>query len=601
MPPSSSSLLPPALLHEIRAKAQSARAQGLVPAISYCRVSGIEQVKGMSLGSQEQTNQHTAEQLGAHIVHTIREQYSGAFYSSREGIQQALELIEGGVCSMLCVAFVDRSGRDVDVIRDIHRRVCQAGAQFATPRGVVGPEADAVAMLTMEALFAEWERSKIKDRTDMGKRKKAEAGICPTRIWAPMGFAIVRKSDVQLGIYPEHFEGRYVAAHPEALATVRTIFDMVLAGFALRAIVRHLIATGAQTVRGGQWHQSAISNLLHNPIYCGKPVWGSSKHSKDERRLLRGQSMRFHVSVPVESRIPLLPPLSPDGSEWEPLVTEAQWHQVQALLAHNKANSAGNPERVRLLSGLMRCPRCGDKLRGKNARENSPNYACGTKGCYFHLSAKVAHERLFQGLYWLFSTPEAWEAAAVRQKEKLAQVKPSLDQQAEVRRIGRQLRELDTEEAAVSQALVMALKAGGKATVLSEELGRIEARRGELLAVQARMESQTPGKGEREAVGDVAAILQGMRGNLALLEPGALPIPQQRALLSRFIGQIEVKREGKRGPVSMEMLLSFAVSPVRQSGSPHPFEHRNSFLCSISASGECSLSVMGPTESKDPG
>lgn len=580
-------------LPAIQIAAASARAAGFIPAISYCRVSGIEQVKGMSLASQEQTNQRTAEQLGARIIHTIQEQHSGAMYSSREGIQEALELIESGVCSMLCVAFVDRSGRDVDVIRDIHRRVCQAGAQFATPRGVVGIEADAVAMLTMEALFAEWERGKIKARTDMGKRKKAESGICPTRLWAPLGFTIVRKSDVALGLYPESFEGRYVASDLAGIEVVREVFARTLAGDSLRSTLRFLEATGAKTARGGQWHQSALSTLLKNPIYYGRPVWGSAKHSKDERRLSRGQSLRLTVSVPLESRVPLLPPLNTDGSLWEPIVTQEQWEQVQDQLAHNKQHASGNPDKVRLLSGFLQCPRCGGKMRGKNARESSPNYSCTTKGCYFYLSAKIAHGLVLQGLQWLYTTEGAWEAAHRRHEEQRALPSAtSQDAEKEKRRLGMAFADLDRQESAISQALIMAIQAGGKASALAAELGSIETKRAALVAALKTLEGQEKGKNERASIGDASQLLPVLQKMVSVFEEGSLPVPQQRAILSRFVRSITPRREGKHGPVMLEMVLGTMLPVAKRVGQAHPFEHRNSFLCSIWESGQCSLTII---------
>lgn len=585
------SRITPATITLLRAEASSLRVQGLLPAISYCRVSGIEQVKGMSLASQEQTNQRTAEQLGARIIHTIQEQHSGAMYSSREGIQEALELIESGVCSMLCVAFVDRSGRDVDVIRDIHRRVCQAGAQFATPRGVVGIEADAVAMLTMEALFAEWERGKIKQRTDMGKRKKAEAGICPTRLWAPLGFTIVRKSDVALGLYPESFEGRYVASDAAGLEVARQVYERTLAGDSLRSILRYLVASGAKTARGGQWHQSALSVILKNPIYYGRPVWGSAKHSKDERRLSRGQSLRLTVSVPLESRVQLLPPLNLDGSLWNPIVTQEQWEQVQDQLAHNKLHTSGNPDKVRLLSGFLQCPRCGGKMRGKNARERSPNYACATKGCYFYLSAKVAHGLVKDGITWLYGSEGSFNAALARHEAMSLSFQSMKGDMSELKKIDRQLRELDSEEEAVSRALVLAIKANGKAEAIARELGSLESKREALRDKQKSLLRQAPDKGQSSMI-DVPTLIQCLYKSLESFEDGSLPVPQQRAILSRFVRSITPRREGKHGPVMLEMVLGTRLPVSKRVGQPHPFEHRNSFLCSIWESGQCSLTII---------
>jgi hypothetical protein len=400
----------------------------------------------------------------------------------------------------------------------------------------------------------------------------------------------VRKSDVDLGLYPESFEGRYVASDAAGLEVARQVFTRTLAGDSLRSILRFLESSGAKTARGGQWRQSALSVILKNPIYCGRPVWGSAKHSKDERRLSRGQSLRFKVSVPLESRVPLLPPLNADGSLWEPIVTQEQWDAVQAQLAHNKLHTAGNPDKVRLLSGLLRCPRCGGKMRGKNARASSPNYACSEKGCYFYLSAKVAHDLVLTGIRWLYTTEGAWEAAQRRHEEMSARPKPDASE-SEKRRLIKALAELESQEAAVSQAIIMAIKAGGKATALASELGSIESKRAGLVSALRAIEGNK-GKNESSPLGDASQLVPVLQKMTEIFEEGVMPVPQQRAILSRFVRSITPRREGKHGPVMLEMVLGIGTPTVKKDRPDQPFEQRNSFLCSIWPGGPCSLTIL---------
>jgi len=69
----------------------------------------------------------------------------------------------------------------------------------------------------------------------------------------------------------------------------------------------------------------------------------------------------------------------PDGSpgRWEPLIDDATWEVVQRRLLANSGRtgpSSGN----HLLSGLLRCPRCGSKMNGWTQAGRWKRYRCNS-------------------------------------------------------------------------------------------------------------------------------------------------------------------------------------------------------------------------------
>jgi site-specific DNA recombinase len=97
--------------------------------------------------------------MGAQVVDIIPDEgVSGAFYLSRPGIQKALAMLEAGEATILITMKLDRTGRDVDVIRLIQKHVTDARAKLVFADGMnFENNATGKLMLTQLAGFAEYE------------------------------------------------------------------------------------------------------------------------------------------------------------------------------------------------------------------------------------------------------------------------------------------------------------------------------------------------------------------------------------------------------------------------------------------------------------
>lgn len=204
------------------------------------------------------------------------------------------------------------------------------------------------------------------------------------------------------GNRPFGYEDDWVTARADEAAVVRAIFERFLAGESLRSIATWLDAEGVKTVNGRPWLSTSVRTMLRNPRYAG---------------------LRSHRGDVVGT------------ATWEPIITIAERDKVMALM-ERRASTRERTNRSYLLTGLLRCGKCGNRLFSAR-RQNSRRYVCMAGpdhggGC---------------GRLTIVATPlEQLIADAVLYRLDTPELAAALSGQAE----------LDTESAALSEALAQA-------------------------------------------------------------------------------------------------------------------------------------------------
>jgi len=203
-----------------------------------------------------------------------------------------------------------------------------------------------------------------------------------------------------------------VPGEPARVETVREIFRMYTEERrGLKAIAGALNTRGVPTARGsewserysGHWAMTTVRAILMNPAYAGDLAWNRRTDARFYRITGDGRA--------VERGGDSLRRLKPnDPSDWivfrdahEALVERAVWERAQGLMkewkgrGRRRAGKAGagvasgawsGPRAKYLLSGLVRCARCGSryegvteptgtKQRGGAKRASRTAYACG--------------------------------------------------------------------------------------------------------------------------------------------------------------------------------------------------------------------------------
>ena len=144
---------------------------------------------------------------------------------------------------------------------------------------------------------------------------------------------------------------------PKTAPIVQHIFRQCLEGKGLKTIARGLNADGCDSRTGNKWGATSVEKILHNEAYTGVLVWG--KRAKNHRRL----SDSF---------------VRTEGA-WPAIVDQRTFQQAQTTLA-KRAPRVTHPRELDspyLLSGIMRCGRCGAAMVGHRGGYRYRYYMCG--------------------------------------------------------------------------------------------------------------------------------------------------------------------------------------------------------------------------------
>lgn len=151
--------------------------------------------------------------------------------------------------------------------------------------------------------------------------------------------------------------------HPEEAEVVKLIFDMYLQeGVLATTIVRHLNDNGYTRMIKGKispFKYYFVTSVLDNPVYCGKILYNRRTNSKE----IKKQSRKV---------------LEIQGSH-EPIISVEQWEKVQEKRKANsqRCKKMDEPDRVSILSGLVKCPVCGNGMiasKNKHLNKNHGGY-----------------------------------------------------------------------------------------------------------------------------------------------------------------------------------------------------------------------------------
>lgn len=583
----------------------------LIPAVSYGRVSTDPQVKhGTSLEAQREGCAKAIEANGGYVLqHFSDDGVSGEFYLYRPGIQAALAMIESGQARILCIDMVDRSGRNVDAVRDIAKRVWAArGVLLFVNQGVISNNAIGRFTLTSQASAAELLKELVKENTMRGRRKKAIAGQQPTRGTHPYGYHIVTKTDVLTGAYPASEIGRYQIVLEEA-EVVLSIFTRILGGESIRGVVRWLFGEGIWSPGNGggknpgsrpQWPNSTVEHLLKNPLYKGEPVWGTERHTQTEDRLKAGyKTPRYSWSADPADWVPLSAPA---------IVSPEMWNAVQEAMCTNQAAQGGNPKRRYLLSGIVRCHLCearctgmmttsGRKPKNGAKRHTTMHYRCqwaqqrrnasgdNCPGPHYHGATleKIAAECL----NFLITEADTMRAAVARWEEcerariaaaaaaasagagaadtaaKTPQSKE--DTAAEVLRLRKEIEALEARQRAIIEAQVAGIQAGADPRFYNDILIGVVAEHKE--ATDALQAILSPSRDAQEVEVQRAAQKaeeRALRGAAEVLAAGvtgaAVPLA---AVLQMMLADDAAPAELRQGAVArvIERIVPVSVKP----------------------------------------
>jgi site-specific DNA recombinase len=144
---------------------------------------------------------------------------------------------------------------------------------------------------------------------------------------------------------------------PSHIAIVQRIFRECAEGKGLKEITKDLNRDGIPAPAGGKWGKQRVHKILNNEAYIGCLVWGKNHGGKSS-----------------------LPPVRKEGA-WPAIIDKEIFERVQVNL-NARAPKVTHPRVTSshyLLSGLIRCRKCGAAYIGYAAKSGRFHYyVCGT-------------------------------------------------------------------------------------------------------------------------------------------------------------------------------------------------------------------------------
>ena len=243
----------------------------------------------------------------------------------RPGFDRVMRMAASGEAEVIVVWAVDRMVRKVADLEDVIERCKQHRVRLVTVSGDLDLSNDQGRLVgRILASVARGEMERKSARQKLAAQQAAASG----RRWVgcPRPFG---------------YEADHVSVRPAEAGAIRWAADCLLGGGTVSAVMREWNGRGLASPQSGRpFGRQSVTTIMRNPRLAGLNAY------------------RGEITGP---------------GDWEPVLPEATWRAVDALLADP---SRKPPRGVRtLLGGLAAC-RCGTRMQGSRSYQGNPVYRC---------------------------------------------------------------------------------------------------------------------------------------------------------------------------------------------------------------------------------
>ncbi|WP_433246232.1 recombinase family protein [Streptosporangium sp. CA-135522] len=339
-----------------------------IPVVSYARISADLKKDEHGVRDQHRMNHETAKRQGWTVVHEFTDNDKSASkvnvvrddFEAMVSALRAGQLADGTPVRGVVVVADDRlARRPGDYERFVEAFTLHEGFVFADYRQVKNLYSEDVESMGLYSVVgARIEARKIARRMRDSHRNRASEGR-PVGGHRPFGWQADRRT-----------------LAPVESRIIQEAAREFIGGRSLNSIVGQWRKSGVRTPRGNEWSVQTLRVMFTSPRLCG---W----------RLFHGEIMRDADGEPIVG-------------EWTPILTQQEWHAVQAIINSRRGRRVGVdgvplgplplPGDARevhyLLTGFLRCGRptedggiCGKSLRVTTPKNSATHrYACQAKG-----------------------------------------------------------------------------------------------------------------------------------------------------------------------------------------------------------------------------
>lgn len=345
----------------------------------YSRVSTDEQTKGYSLTTQVEACRVYAAQKGYSIVSEFSDDYSGGTLD-RPALNDLRELVTNDNIDVVIVYDLDRLARKSIYQMLIEEEFRKSGVVIEYVIGQYDDSDEGRLQKQIRAAIAEYEKTKILERSKRGKRGKAKSGYVLVGARPPYGYQVRSEP---------HKE--WLEVDEEEAQIVKNVYQWYLYGdgqngpLSMLSIAALLTEMGIPT-RGdkhqhvykkrpnGVWSGGMIRHILSNETYVGVWHFGKTKMINDGKEHTRKQKPKCgfgkQIARPRDEWISVAVPA---------LVTREDFEKVQERMVRNIEQSQRCIRRKYLMSRRLRCGNCGYTYVGRTRKEKNQYYYCKGK------------------------------------------------------------------------------------------------------------------------------------------------------------------------------------------------------------------------------
>lgn len=328
-------------------------------AVLYARVSSDDRGKdGRNLASQLEMCREHAQKHGWRVVAELAEDDRGAPGASFElpELSRVLELARAGDLDVLVVRELDRLSRRLAKQLIVEEELKRGGVQIEYVLGEYPDTPEGNLMKNVRAVVAEYERLKIAERADRGRRNVVKNG------------SIMLHGDKPPFGYRLSEDGKGLVIYEPEARVVRMIYTWYVEGdedgdrLTSRPIAARLTEMGVLTwadVHGGfkkrargEWAWRNVINILKSETYVGSWHYGRRNAATGE---IHPRETWLTLEVPA-------------------IVNRELWKKAQEQRKANTTRARRNVKREYLVRRRIRCGACGSGVCGFSSTVRGKTY-----------------------------------------------------------------------------------------------------------------------------------------------------------------------------------------------------------------------------------
>src|SRR5690606_8428975 len=313
----------------------------------YARVSSERQADAGTIESQVEALLQRAAQDGVFVAENMRfldNGYTGST-DARPALERLRDVADAGSFDVLYIHSPDRLARRYVRQAVLIEELEAAGVEVIFLNRPFGDNPEEQLLLQMQGVFAEYERTKILERSRRGRLYAARRGSVNVLSKAPYGYQYIPSDETRQA------ELRICTA---TAAIVRDIFHwFTTERLPIQRICQRLAEQGITSPGEKRtWCRSTVHKLLKNPAYKGMAAYGKTRAEERNTPLRPRRGCSPFPKRPNSTR-------KVDPTEWisipvPPIVSEDVFEEAQEQLQANRRVAARHARGgTHLLQGLV--------------------------------------------------------------------------------------------------------------------------------------------------------------------------------------------------------------------------------------------------------